>query len=406
MNRSANYAIKGYIYQFYKTIEQILSSADNVEITVEGIEDIDLSTTNTTNLIQCKYHEARRFSPSVVYKPVGLMLKHSIENESRVSIYTIYAYFRENSPETRDWITNNFLQKALEHVDQKITASDQEIESFKRKLQFKVGMKYKLLEEDVKTKLQSVFNCSTEDVELYYCNNAIAHIVKLATQSDINKRCIKKCDFKKAIDKKNFLFDIWQYQLKGKKAYINTIKKQMRSTTALANTKRKFPFISRELAKNITPEMNLNIFLHNLITQYNIVGKLYNSELWTVIIDGNSSLINKAKIYLIENEIYFNDGYESLSFCGEYFNTMPIKNKNKGDKIKITSHHVRLISAKTFKENTRFIIDSNKQPHIFIDTTRDLKENQKIFDNLNTGFYHLSALNSLEELNEILKSGR
>jgi hypothetical protein len=61
-NRSADSTIKGYFYQFDFTILQILNASDNDEITVEGIEDVDISNINETIAIQCKYYESTEYN--------------------------------------------------------------------------------------------------------------------------------------------------------------------------------------------------------------------------------------------------------------------------------------------------------------------------------------------------------
>jgi hypothetical protein len=406
--RSANYAIKGYLYQFYKTIEQILSSSENTEVTVEGIEDIDLNEPNAQNLIQCKYHDATRFAPSVVYKPIGLMLKHSIESAPVVSSYTLYAYFRENSPADESWITDEFLRKALNNRDEKATASDEQLTSFRTKFRFVAGASFDELSDQIHNALQTALNCRADEVELYYHNNAVALITEIAARTDLKQRQTTKAAFLSHINGKNFLFDLWQHELKGKQAYIKTIKERLKRNNALADIKRRFLFISRELANAPTAEVSLNTLLHNLVTQYGIVDRLYNSELWTVIIDAEPSDLQAVKTYLVKRGIYFNDGYEAVSFCGRYFNDMPIINTKRPnhDKVKKTSHALRLISAATFKEKLDNVVDTNKHPHVFINTSRSLHDNQFFSDKKDISIYRLAALDTLAELNEILKRER
>lgn len=61
--RQANSTIKGYLYQFNKSIFEILSADDEASITLEGvIEDIDIQLPNATSTIQCKYHEDAKFT--------------------------------------------------------------------------------------------------------------------------------------------------------------------------------------------------------------------------------------------------------------------------------------------------------------------------------------------------------
>lgn len=53
--RQANSTIKGYIYQFNKSIYEILSADDNATVVLEGaIEDIDVLLPDTTIAVQCK----------------------------------------------------------------------------------------------------------------------------------------------------------------------------------------------------------------------------------------------------------------------------------------------------------------------------------------------------------------
>lgn len=50
--RQANSTIKGYLYQFNKSIFEILSADDEASITLEGvIEDIDIQLPNATSTI-------------------------------------------------------------------------------------------------------------------------------------------------------------------------------------------------------------------------------------------------------------------------------------------------------------------------------------------------------------------
>lgn len=95
MNREADYTIKGFLYQFNVTLEQLLLSVDGSETTVEGIiEDIDISTPIDTKAIQCKYHETNKdFSLSDIYKPILQMLVHYSQNTDKNIQYILYAHF-------------------------------------------------------------------------------------------------------------------------------------------------------------------------------------------------------------------------------------------------------------------------------------------------------------------------
>lgn len=104
MNRYANSTIKGFLYQFEKTLNTILTTPDEEsEITVEGIEDIDVNdTAGVQQLIQCKYHEQlEKFTLSNIEKPILQMLEHwgSSSQSSNIS-YVLFCYFPDKTRET------------------------------------------------------------------------------------------------------------------------------------------------------------------------------------------------------------------------------------------------------------------------------------------------------------------
>lgn len=405
--RSANYALKGYLYQFYKTIEQILLSDPETEITAEGIEDIDLKAIDTESLIQCKYHETKRFKPSDVYKPIGLMIKHFIETNPTSLVYTLYAYFDEYPYSNTEWLNDSFLRKALNHVSLTATLSDSQVNSFKSQFRFISGSSFEDLKATISKLLQTEFACSLTEVELYYYNNAVAYIAELSTNTNINNRRIKKKEFFLRINKKLFLFDTWQYQLNGSKAYIKTVRKQLHDSQIFLNTKRRYLFISKELVNSSTANMNIHILLQNLVNQYGIKGQLYNSKLWTVIVDTDRATLKTIKASLIKNNIYFNDGYEEIHFCPKYFNEMPITTKKRTtDNIENSSHDLKLIAASTFRDKFADIVSDSNYPHVIINTERNENINQLFLDKEETGIYHISTISDLSELNEILKKGK
>ena len=56
MPRTADYTIQGFLYQFNKTVLEVLKAQEDEVITVEGIiEDIEISSPSKLSAIQCKY---------------------------------------------------------------------------------------------------------------------------------------------------------------------------------------------------------------------------------------------------------------------------------------------------------------------------------------------------------------
>lgn len=81
-SREAISTIKGYYYQFDYFILQLLQLRDDDDsVRIEGIEDVDILSKDTTSAVQCKYYDGTACSPSVVGKAVRLMLQHFADNK-------------------------------------------------------------------------------------------------------------------------------------------------------------------------------------------------------------------------------------------------------------------------------------------------------------------------------------
>lgn len=98
--RQADSTIKGYLYQFNKSIYEILKAEDDESITLEGvIEDIDIQSPSSLTTIQCKYHEEKKYQISSVATPILEMLCHYCESVAlgKSVSYILYAYYVENT---------------------------------------------------------------------------------------------------------------------------------------------------------------------------------------------------------------------------------------------------------------------------------------------------------------------
>src|SRR5690606_24543493 len=97
-DRAAIDTIKGYFYQFDYSILQILQLTKDADtVTVEGIEDIDISTATEDTAIQCKYYARSEYNHSVIAKPIRLMLNHFAEykkgNASKIT-YRLRGHYK------------------------------------------------------------------------------------------------------------------------------------------------------------------------------------------------------------------------------------------------------------------------------------------------------------------------
>ncbi len=95
MSRTADYTIQGFLYQFNKTLLEILKAQDDSVITVEGIiEDIEIVDKDLITAIQCKYHESNNaYALSAIYKPLLQMMHHFHFKSGGKVNYVLFAHF-------------------------------------------------------------------------------------------------------------------------------------------------------------------------------------------------------------------------------------------------------------------------------------------------------------------------
>src|ERR1035437_9579008 len=115
MSRAADYTIKGFLYQFNKTLIEILTSEDDSIITVEGIvEDVEIVTPAAMTAIQCKYHEASEtFKPSGIFKPLLQMMGHFHANAGANIRYILFAHYPSVKGTAQPTVGKTELQAAL-----------------------------------------------------------------------------------------------------------------------------------------------------------------------------------------------------------------------------------------------------------------------------------------------------
>ncbi|WP_346081338.1 DUF4297 family anti-phage-associated protein [Gibbsiella dentisursi] len=228
--RSAIHAIKGYFYQFDKTILELLQRADDDVIYIEGVEDIDLKNANDNTAIQCKYYESSEYNSSIIAKPIRLMLKDFADrffNKKECYKYTLYGYYsvghhKLTLPLTVDYLKEKFLtynefeKKDKEKIKKTVEThtelglNDQHLSTFIDLLTIDINAPS--YDEQIKRIfdiISNIFSCSEFEAEYYYYNNAISIIKKYSTIKGEENRKITPIDFKRQIDNKNILFDIW-----------------------------------------------------------------------------------------------------------------------------------------------------------------------------------------------------
>jgi len=373
--RSAEDTISGYYYQFDKTIIELLDKEDNGDVTVEGIEDIDIERLNGDQIaIQVKYHAKTKYVPSAIKEPIQKLLNEykKSKDDGKDLKFKLYAHFKEGQEALNSKLNDGKIKESeLTFVKEKLLSGkkdgieyslhedlgvdDEYIKAFMDSLIIEINAKdIDGQGKEVIEKIRKTFdNCDYRIAENYYYNNALKIIFDLAIKSNVEDRKINKDKFVKAIDKKKFLFNKWFAHLKGKKRYLEYIKWNLKRSKALSTTKYKYLFIGKEFLDFPDSETTLESLIKNIIDEYFQLGKAFSlkNKVWTVVLDCDDAKLSEYKKILSASKIKYSAKDTNIGFDINEFNEDPVINTKNNDRLDKASFQIKLITFEDFKVN-------------------------------------------------------
>lgn len=236
MSRTADYTIKGFLYQFNKTLFEILKSPDGSTITAEGIvEDVEVVTASATSAIQCKYHEASEaFTPSQIYKPLLQMMYHFHGNPGGNVDYILFAHYPTMASgrstlgkadfEAALSSTNKDFKGYVETLQGKI-----DLDTFNSSFTMEFGPSLEDLVAQVKDALEAN-GIPESDIDTLAYPNAINMIAQISVKHDPKERQITKMAF--VTDLKSIrktAISRWTLALHTRKQLLDARRKQLKT---------------------------------------------------------------------------------------------------------------------------------------------------------------------------------
>ncbi len=341
MNRCANDTIKGYIYQFLESYNQILEQPNTVVL--EGtIEDIDIEDTNNDIFgIQCKYYEEQTYSISAILPAILELFLNFKTNKSmnKDYKYKLFVHISENKNPTKDEIlvaikttknkqnVINFLSKLYVINDQKIISkidkpkksqSDKDeifnyitenresmsfiysFDDFWDNFSYVQSVSYDELTQTVKGKIENVLG--KDEGDLFY-SNGLTRIAELSTKKDVLERTIDCFSFLEDIrNKKQLLFSKWSTVFFEFETCKIKLRKQMKMIMDSNCTKRAFYFSKSFVDSNIDDMPN---FINDYLCKYYKKPMLNKKP---VFIFENDEHVKKISMKLSSMNIFVNSG--------------------------------------------------------------------------------------------------
>ena len=355
--RQANSTIKGYSYQFNKSILEIFKAGEADEIVLEGvIEDIDIQSPTSITTIQCKYHEDKKYQISNVAAPLLEMLCHYCECAylGKSVSYILYAYYADNvdSVDMADFVKflesttdKDILSKyfhriytisdpvilAIANKVKKTSAEKEQLlnhyKTNRKSLSLRVNIKdfwdnftyvkaeqFDELQAKVIQEIEKITDHDTA-TSLFY-PNAFSHIAFLSSKVDSSDRTITKSEFIDFLqNQKSVLLTRWtigaldrEQLLKSKKAYLST---------AFASNPDVRAFIFSDAFLDATGS-NIIAFIHEYLNKYFKKRKLQKPPIF-IFGNKNSALMQNSLLELYKYQQSVNTGSIGTAFLEDSF---------------------------------------------------------------------------------------
>ncbi|MEQ4712045.1 hypothetical protein ABN057_07060 [Providencia alcalifaciens] len=346
MSRTAESTIKGFLYQFQKTIKEILESSYEDSITIEGIvEDVDVAHTDgTITAIQCKYHESvNSFTDSLIYKPLLQMAAYYVENPNADISYRLFVHVpsEECRLTTVDLsVLNAALQSGnvtLQSIIKRIGLSLDK-ENFLKKLTLEFGESI----DDLSKKIQDLLGeigIKNADVENILYPNAINHIATLACGDLPQAREITRKKLEVFLSNSNSTaISKWTLALKSRKQILESKRKQLSECLSQNARERCFYFSKKQLDDF---DERIIVFINNFLAKYHTKALHIKTPIFVFECDLNE--LKDIEYRLFKKGIKAHLGYIGDIFEKDVFFQEPIKS-NSRSLVHEREFHVRILS--------------------------------------------------------------
>ncbi|MFD0835277.1 hypothetical protein ACFQ0I_05845 [Mariniflexile aquimaris] len=370
------YAIKGFEYQIDKTLSEVLfSSNDESVIGIEQIQDVN----NGDYVIQVKYKEAAKLTPSAIRKPIIQLINEFILDKSRN--YILYCYFFDTNGYTEN-VSIDLLETILGKEKDKFDGTVKN--SFLSKFNLCFSETFQNQFQSVLRKLQELNFCNSKDEAIYFYSVLVDYLRKKVVNNppdQVSSRQVTKNELLNYLNKGRKVTFLSSYkEYRGEQEYFKFLKSRFKKPIKNQNT----IIFFGDLVES--DSCNLQSLVHQIVKNHYHRATHDVKPLIFIIPDEK---IIEVKSYLIKENCLLNDGYETILFNQKYFESPPIINKKmSGGKLTSslskTSFEARIISNLTLDKITELNLNVS---WIFIDSEKHkllCDSTYQTINNLNT----------------------
>lgn len=309
-SRVADSTIKGFVYQFNKTILEILDSPA-ATIHVEGIvEDVDVyDADNSITAIQCKYHESvKSYTLSLIYKPIILMIKTFLERPNDEISFVLFIHI-PSEEERDDKLSIEQLEQILKTEDQSLIKIISELnlnsldkDKFLEYLVVRFGRSIEDLEDEIKYKISGLEKFKSYDADGLIYPNLIAEIQRISTIKEHDARKVTQQEiFKFLIKQSKAVINKWTLMTKSRKLLLKQLRNDFRVEMNSNSPSRCFIF----QGLNVDEIDNIINFINTYVEKYL---KKSSHKPASFIFDIEEKKFQNLVSQLYDQGIYVNDG--------------------------------------------------------------------------------------------------
>lgn len=321
------YAIKGFLYQFDKTILEIFNNP-NEQVFVEHIQDINYG----DYVIQVKHKESANYTYSKIKAPI-IQLLEIYKNDNNKKL-CLYCHFKDKGPEQYKIVNVEELDNIIKYRDKEKDESINQKFSNELKAEFIRNFTINFSEDyegqflTVIDKIKEKFGLSQGNEALLYHSLIRAKLLNLALKEEPQDRSVNEselCTYIKTT--KDYVFySSYRYYLDRDK-YIKFIKaKYFTCTSANMNCFERLFIVDCYDYENLTV---LHKLISNISKKYFKLGK--SPAPYICLRGANRDTLNELKRELLDDNVIFDDG---TCFDGDRFRIEKIiENSDKKNNI-------------------------------------------------------------------------
>lgn len=228
VQREATATIRGYVYQFQASILAVLAAGDGEKVTVEGVEDFDVSTLTTDTYSQVKYYEAQKLTDATLRDAILPMLKgflrYTPEVRSRKR-YVLYGHFKETETvpavaldDLKRILVQRFYPKDKDSGEKKkievnlqdeLKASDPDLSDFGARLEIKLAEPIEQHRGRVIKELALILKVQPVEAEGYCYPTALTAMSELSMERTNAARTTTRAEFLKSVKPNVAIYAAW-----------------------------------------------------------------------------------------------------------------------------------------------------------------------------------------------------